>query len=188
MSEKGKERSTDLHSPRGPEPEDDESEDDSPLGIQVEESPVEESPVEKLVCTATPMPGEWKTNLEERIQSAQLKHMVKISDKGVDEPLPEPRLFPEASAIAFSKALKNIENVPPQKSPLISPAAIGALSSLAHIFQPQAVFQPTFRQVLLPTRIGATTMITQTRSQSATARHPAWSGPSGGRGGGGSGG
>ena len=134
VSEKGKGRSTDLHSPRDPDPEDDESEDDSPLGIQVEESPVEESPVEQPIRTATPMPGEWKTNLEERIQSAQLKHMVKISDKGVNEPLPEPGLFPEASAIAFSEALKNIENVPPPKSPLISPAAIGALSGSAHIF------------------------------------------------------
>ena len=188
MSEKGKGKSTDLHSPRSPEPEDDESEDDSPLGIQVEESPVEESPVERPARTATPMPGEWKTNLEERIQSAQLKHMVKILDKGIGKPLPEPGLFPEASAIAFSKALKNIEDVPAQKSPLISPAAIGALSSSAHIFQPQAIFQPTFRQVSLPTRIGAATTITQTRSQSATARHLAWSGPSGGRGGGGSGG
>ena len=140
VSEKGKERSMDLHSPRSPEAEDDESEDNSPLGILVEESPMEESPVEKPVRTGTPMPGEWKMNLEERIQSAQLKHMVKISDKGIDEPLPEPRLFPEASTIAFSKALKNIENIPPQKLPLISPAAIGALSSSAHIFQLQAVF------------------------------------------------
>jgi hypothetical protein len=82
------------------------------------------------------MPEEWKTNLEERIQSTQLKHMVKISDKGMNKPLPKPGLFPEASTIAFSKALKNIENVPPLKSPLISPAAIGALSGSAHIFQP----------------------------------------------------
>ena len=172
MSEKGKERSTDLHLPRSPEAEDDESEDNSPLGIQVEESPVEESPVEKPVRTGTPMPGEWKTNLEERIQSTQLKHMVKISDKGIDKPLPEPGLFPEASAIAFSEALKNIKNVPPQKSPLISPAAIGALSGSAHIFQPQAVFQPTFGQTSLPARIGAATTITQTRPQSTTICHP----------------
>ena len=114
--------------------------------------------------------------------------MVKISDKGVDELLPEPRLFPEASAIAFSEALKNIENVPPQKSPLISPAVIGALSGSAHIFQPQAVFQLTFGQALLPTRIGATTTIMQMRPQSTATCHSAWSGPSGGRGGGRSGG
>ena len=82
------------------------------------------------------MPGEWKTNLEERIQAAQLKHIVKISDKGVDEPLPDPGLFPEASAIALSEAMKNFEDVPPAKFPLITSAAIGALSGAAHIFQP----------------------------------------------------
>ena len=198
--EKGKGRSTDLHSPRSPKGEDDESKGDSPLGIQVEESPVEESPVKGPIRTGTPMPGEWKANLEERIQLAQLKHMVKISDKGVDEPLPKPRLFPKVSAIAFSEALKNIENIPPQKSPLISPTAIGALSGSAHIFQPQATFQPSFGQTSFPTMIGAatTTMTTKTRPQSAAARHPVWSGPgsghssgggtSGGPGGGGGGG
>ena len=130
----------DLHSPRSPQEEDDESEDDSPLGIQVEESPVDKSSVNKPLYTNTPMLGAWKTNLEERIQLAQLKHMVKISDKGVDEPLPEPELFPEASVIAFFKALKNIENASPSKSPLILPTVIGALSGIAHIFQPQAIF------------------------------------------------
>ena len=147
---------TDLHSPRSP-PDDEESEDDSPLGIQVEESPVDDSPVEAPGRIATPMPGEWKTNLGERIQAAQLKHIVKISDKGVDEPLPDPGLFPEASAIALSEAVKNFEDVPPAKSPLITPAAIGALSRSAHIFQPQATFQPTFGQTSLPAMIGATT-------------------------------
>ena len=134
-SAKGKERaqSTDLHSPCSP-PDDQESEDDSPLGIQVEESPVDDSPVEAPGRIATPMPGEWKTNLGERIQAAQLKHIVKISDKGVDEPLPDPGLFPEASAIALSEAVKNLEDVPLAKSPLITPAAIGALSGSAHIF------------------------------------------------------
>ena len=103
------------------------------------------------------MPGEWKTNLEERIQAAQLKHIVKISDKGVDEPLPDPGLFPEASAIALSEAMKNFEDVPPAKFPLITSAAIGALSGAAHIFQPQATFQPTFGQPSLSAMIGATT-------------------------------
>lgn len=179
----------DLHSPRSLEEEDNESEDDSPLGIQVKESPVEESPVEKPICTGMPMPGEWKMNLEERIQSAQLKHMVKISNKGVDEPLPKPRLFPEASAIAFSEALKNIENIPPLKLPLISPAAIRALSRSAHIFQPQAIFQPSFGQMSLPARIGAATTTTfmQMHPQSAATHHPVWSRP-GSRCGSGSGG
>ena len=67
-SAKGKERghSTDLHSPRSP-PDDEESEDDLPLGIQVEESPVDDSPVKAPGRIATPMPGEWKMNLGERI-------------------------------------------------------------------------------------------------------------------------
>ena len=135
----------------------------------MEESPVDESPVEAPGRIATPMPGEWKANLGERIQAAQLKHIVKISDKGIDDPLPDPGLFPEASAIALSEAVKNIEDVPPAKSPLITPAAIGALSGSAHIFQPQATFQPTFGQTSLPAMIGATTTKTQTRPQSAAA-------------------
>ena len=107
-------------------------------------------------------------NLEERIQSAQLKHIVKISDKGVDKPLLDPGLFPKSSTITFSKAMKNMKDAPPTKSPLILPAAIGALSEAAHIFQPQATFQPTFGQTSFPTMIGATTMVTATRPQSAT--------------------
>ena len=140
-SAKGKERtqSTDLHS-RHSLPDDEESEDNLPLGIQVEESPVDDSPVEAPGHIATPMPGEWKTNLEERIQAVQLKHIIKISDRGIDEPLPDPGLFPEASAIALSEAVKNFKDIPPAKSPLITSAAIGALSGAAHIFQPQATF------------------------------------------------
>ena len=130
-------------------------------------------------------------NLEERIQSAQLKHIVKISDKGVDEPLPDPGLFPKSSTITFSKAMKNMEDAPPTKSPLILPAAIGALSGAAHIFQPQATFQPTFGQTSFPTMIEATTMVTATRPQSATTQYTASSRCGGGgsrpSGGGGSG-
>jgi hypothetical protein len=70
--------------------------------------------------------------------------MVKITDKGLNEPLPDPGLFPEASAIAFSEAMRNIVDEPPPKSPLITLAAIGALSGSTHIFQPQATFAPTF--------------------------------------------
>ena len=117
------------------------------------------------------MPGEGKANLGERIQAVQLKHIVKISDKGVNEPLPDPGLFPEASTIALSEAVKNLKEVPLAKSPLITPAAIGALSGAAHIFQPQATFQPTFRQPSLPAMIGATTTQTQTRPQSTAARY-----------------
>ena len=159
--EKGKKRSMDLHLPRSPEEEDDESKDDSPLGIQVEKSSVNESPVDKPPHTSTPMPGKWKMNLEERIQSAQIKHMVKISNKRINKLLPEPGLFPEASAIAFFKALKNFEDTPPPKSPLISPVAIRALSGTTHIFQPQAVFQPSFRQMSFPAMISTTTMTTK---------------------------
>jgi hypothetical protein len=43
-------------------------------------------------------------------------------------------LFPESSAIAFFKAMKNIEDILPPKSLLITPTAIGALSGTAHIF------------------------------------------------------
>ena len=117
------------------------------------------------------MPGEGKANLGERIQAVQLKHIVKISDKGVNEPLPDPGLFPEASTIALSEAVKNLKEVPLAKSPLITPAAIGALSGAAHIFQPQATFQPTFGQPSLPAMIGATTTQTQTRPQSTAARY-----------------
>ena len=195
-SAKGKERtqSTDLHSPHSP-PDDKESKDDLPLGIQVKESPVDDSPVEAPGHIATPMPGEWKTNLGERIQAAQLKHIIKISDKGIDKPLPDPGLFPEASAIVLLEAVKNFEDVPPAKSPLLTPAAISALSRAAHIFQPQATFQPTFGQPSLPAMIGATTTWTQTRPQSTAARYTVHghgggglggSGPSGSGGGGGS--
>ena len=124
---------TNLHSPRSP-PDDEESEDDSPLGIQVEESPIDDSPVEASGHIATPMPEEWKTNLGERIQVVQLKHIVKILDKGIDKPLPNLGLFLEASAIALSEAVKNFKDVSPAKSPLITPAAIGVLSGAAYIF------------------------------------------------------
>jgi hypothetical protein len=113
------------------------------------------------------MPGKWKINLRERIQSAQLKQIVKILDKGIDELLLDPRLFSESSAIAFSEALRNIEDVSPVKSPLITPAAIGALFRAAHIFQLQAVFQPTFGQASLPARIRATATQTTVQLHSA---------------------
>ena len=186
-SAKGKERaqSTNLHLSCSP-PDDEESEDDSPLGIQVEESPIDNSPVEAPGRIATPMPGEWKTNLGEKIQVAQLKHIVKILDKGINEPLPGPGLFPEASAIALFEAVKNFEDVSLAKSPLITPAAIGALSGAAHFFQPQATFQPTFGQPSLSAMISATTTWMQTRPQSTTAQYTVHGCGGGGPGGDGS--
>jgi hypothetical protein len=140
----GKGKETDLRSPREVQNIEDESTDkESPRGIQIEESPVEE-----IKRVSTPMPGEWKINLGERIQSKQIKEMVKITDKDFSDPLPDPGLFPEASAIAFSEAMRNIDDNPPPPSPLISAAAIGALSGTAHIFQPQPTFgQPSLTKV-----------------------------------------
>jgi hypothetical protein len=106
--------------------------------------------------------------------------MVKITNKGLDEPLPDPGLFPEASAIAFSEPMRNIVDKPPPKSPPITPAAIGVLSGSTHIFQPQATFTPTFSQTSLPARIRATTTQTKQCPTSAAARFavPVCSGPS----------
>jgi hypothetical protein len=98
------------------------------------------------------MPREWKINLGERIQSRQIKEMVKITDKDFSNLLPDPGLFPEASAIAFNEVMRNINEDPPPPSPLISAAAIGALSRTATIFQPQ----PTFGQASL-TKVATTT-------------------------------
>lgn len=70
LEEKGKSRSMDLHLPRSSNEGDDESENDSLLEIQVKESPVDESSIDRPLHMATPMPGEWKMNLKERIQSA----------------------------------------------------------------------------------------------------------------------
>jgi hypothetical protein len=147
MKQKGRE--TDLHSPReNPQVEEESTEEEeSPRGIQVEESPVEL--IQRIL---TPMPGEWKINLTERIQSKQVKEMVKITNKDFSNPLPDLGLFPEASAIAFSEAMRNIDDNPPPPSPLISAVAIGALSGTSHIFQPQ----PTFGQPSL-TKVATTT-------------------------------
>jgi uncharacterized membrane protein YgcG len=150
MKQKGRE--TNLHSPREHQQIEEESteEEESLRGIQVEESLVE--PMKRV---STPMPGEWKINLGERIQSRQIKEMVKITDKDFSNPLPDPGLFPEASAITFSEAMRNIDEDPPPPSPLVSAAAIGALSGTATIFQPQ----PTFGQTSLAKVATTTTKV-----------------------------
>lgn len=60
----------DLHLPRSSNKGDNKSKNDSPLGIQVRESPINESLINRPVYMGTLMLGEWKINLKERIQLA----------------------------------------------------------------------------------------------------------------------
>ena len=83
--------------------------------------------------------------------------MVKISDKGFLDPLPDPGLFSEASAIALGEVVRNMENEPPAPSPLISSAVIGVLLGTSHIFMLTPQFQSTFGEPLLA-KVATTTI------------------------------
>ena len=66
--------------------------------------------------------------------------MVKVSDKGVLDPLPNLGLFPEASAIALGEVVRNMEDELPPPSSLISSIAIKVLLGISHIFMPALQF------------------------------------------------
>ena len=100
------------------------------------------------------MHGDGRQRREEMVKHEVKKDITVVHTRYRNT---DPGLFPEASAIALSEAVKNLKDVPLVKSPLITPEAISALSGAAHIFQPQATFQPTFGQLSLPAIIGATT-------------------------------
>ena len=72
--------------------------------------------------------------------------------------LPDPGLFLKSFTITFSEAIKNIEDAPPPKLPLILPAAIGAFSvitfpSMCHLLHSQSrtASQTPFLNLLLRT-------------------------------------
>ena len=129
--DKGKRRasrppSTDIHSPRDPEP-----------AVRDESEPSEE---EKELSEEslgrrpdTPMPGEWGRDLHENITAQQLEEVVKIDPGDFGNPTPEYGQLPQ-NTNATARAVLREE--PPGTTPAIAATALGTTIGVNTAFTP----------------------------------------------------
>ena len=139
--------SVDYHSPRDPDPPvaDDDKE---PTEENEETSPEEPAPRK-----ATPMPGTWAADLEQKALSDQLEQIACLNPGDFGHPLPEYGQKPQMTNI---EAKKLLENEPPGTTPTITCAALGTTSGV------NLTFTPSFGQTSLLARAAkiATTLTT----------------------------
>ena len=119
----------DYHSPREPDPPvPDEDEEEKSVEDKEETSPEELAPRK-----ATPMPGTWAADLEQRALPEQLKQIVSIDSGDFGQLLPEYRQKPQMTNI---EAKTLLEKEPPRMTPTITCAALGTTSGLNITFTP----------------------------------------------------
>ena len=109
--------STDIHSPREPEPA---IKDDSEPSEEEEKESSTESPVKR---PDTPMPGQWGRDLLEEIAAQQLEEVVTIDPRDFGEPMPEYGQLPKNTNAAARAIMKED---PPGTTPTIAVAMLGS--------------------------------------------------------------